>query len=120
MENIYEIDFKEVGARIRAARKKQGLTQARAAELALLTGHYWSRIEQGHERASVSAYRMMVTVVGLTLDDIFYDDAARLRLHKAFTMESIFKDCTVSERAILSEAIRALKDILVNSRSAQI
>lgn len=117
MENFYEIDFKEVGERIRNARKNLSLTQEEAAERAFITGQFWSRLELGHERASMNTYRQIAAVIGLTLDDIFYDDATGIRLQKAFSKESILDGCTVSEKAIISEMMLALKEVLERNRS---
>ena len=116
MENFYDIDLKKVGARIRSARKTLGLTQAKAAERAFITSQFWSLVETGHERASVNTYRQITAVIGLTLDDIFYDEATSIRLHKAFSKEGILADCTASERAIISEMMLALKEVLERNR----
>jgi len=118
MENYHEIDFKKVGARIRNARKKLNLTQERAAERTFITGQFWSLLESGRERASVNTYRQIAAVLGLTLDDIFYDDATSIRLLKAFSKEGLLADCTVSEKAIITETMLALKEILERNRKA--
>ena len=116
MENHHDIDLKEVGTRIRNARKKQGFTQKKAAEHAFITGQFWSLVESGRERASVNTYRQIAAVLGLTLDDLFYDDATGIRLLKAFSKEGVLADCTVSEKAIITETMFAIKEILVRNR----
>lgn len=116
MENFHDIELEKVGERIRNARKKQGLTQTKAAERAFITGQYWSLIESGRERASVNTYRQIAAVLGLTLDDLFYDDATGIRLLKAFSKEGLLADCTALEKAIITEAMLALKNILVKNR----
>ena len=116
MENYHIIDLKEVGNRIRNARKERNLTQKNAADKAYISNQYWSRLELGHDRASISTYRQIAAVLGLTLDDIFYDDATRFLSHKAFSKEDILTDCSVSEKAIISEMIHALKAILERNR----
>lgn len=116
MEKFQEIDFKKVGACIRNARKALSLTQERAAERANISSQFWSLIESGRERGSVITYRRIAAVIGLTLDDIFYDDATNLRLHKAFSKEGILADCTTYERAIIGETMLALKGTLERNR----
>ena len=116
MENFHDIDFKTVGARIRNARKTQGLTQEKAAEMAFITGQFWSLVESGRTRASVNTYRQITAVLGLTLDDIFYDDMVNIRLHKSFSKEELLTGCTVIEKAIISETMLALKGILERNR----
>jgi Predicted transcriptional regulators len=117
MGNFHEIDLKVVGGRIRNARKALNLTQEKAAELSFITGQFWSLLESGRERASINTYLQIATVLGLTLDDLFYDDAVALRLHKSFSCEGLLADCSDYEKAILSESLLALKTILKRNNS---
>ena len=117
MENHHCVDLKKVGDRIRNARKKKGFSQERAAEYAFISGQYWSAVERGDDRASVTTYMQIAFVLDLTLDDIFYDEAVNLRLRKAFSIEKMVEGCTVSEKAVISEAMLALKEILERNRS---
>jgi len=116
MGNYDGIDFKKIGARIREARKALNLTQEKAAYGAFITGQFWSLVESGHKRASVNTYRRIAAVLGLTLDDIFYDDVISMRLLKAFSKEGILVDCAVSEKTIIGETMLALKEILKRNR----
>ena len=54
MKNFHDVDFKQVGAHIRNARKKLSLTQQKASEQAFISSQYWSLLESGRERASVN------------------------------------------------------------------
>jgi len=116
MENYHEVDLKMVGERIRRARKNLRLTQAKASDMAYISSQYWSRIELGHERASVTTYRQIAAVLELTLDDLFYDDATSTRIRKAFSMEGMLVGCTATEKAIIGESMLALKGILERYR----
>jgi len=117
VENFFKIDLKVVGARIRSARRELGLTQEKAAELSFITGQFWSLLESGRERASINTYLQIAAILGLTLDDLFYDDAMALRVHKSFSYEGLLADCSDYEKAILSESLFALKTILERNRS---
>ena len=116
MENFHDIDLKEVGNRIRAARKAVKFTQAQAAEKCFITPQYWSLVETGNERASIGTYRQIAGLFGLTLDDLFYDGADAMRIRRGFTEEGMLADCTDNEKVILSEAFFALKEILQRNR----
>ena len=116
MKNDQNIDRKKIGARIREARKAINLTQEKAAELSFISGQTWSLIETGRNRASMKTYRLIAKVLSKTLDDIFCDDATSMRLLKAFSKEGIVEDCSESEKAIISETIFALKEILKRHR----
>ena len=116
MNKIQDLDLKVVGTRIRNARQAKNITQAVLAERAYLTSQFVSRLETGNERASVDAYYRIATVLELTVDDLLYDDAAIARLHRAFSREEIFRDCTIFEKAVLSETMLAMKENLIRNR----
>ena len=112
MKNFYSIDFKKVGTRIRKVRKSLDLTQERAAELANITGQFWSLIETGKERGSVNTYRQMAAVLGLALNDLFYDDECNPVIQQAFNLDGLFNDCTDFERRFIIELLVSVKAIL--------
>ena len=109
-------DVKSAGERIKRARLQLGLTQEQAAERTELTGQYWGGIERGRERGSVNTYLQIAKALGVTLDDLFYDDAEAMRVRKAFSHESLLAECTAWEHAIASELLIALKEILERNR----
>ena len=117
MENYHEIDLKAVGARIRNARRKLQLTQEKAAEHAFITPQFWSRVENGHERAKVSTYMQIAYVLDLTLDDLFYENAELMRLHRDSSFDRFMTDCTPHERTILAELMLSAKKILFRARN---
>ena len=116
MNKIHEIDLEEVGARIRNARKALNLTQAVLAERALITSQFVSRIETGHLRASADTYRRIAATLGLTVDDLIYDNATSIRLQKAFSRDEILNNCTAYEKSVISETMLALKEVLLRNR----
>lgn len=116
MEKKLVLDLKLVGGRIREARRNLGLTQEKAAERTELTGQYWSLLETGRERGSIVAYLQIAAALGLTLDDLFYDEVTNIRIQKAYSREILLLDCTAAERAIISETMHALKSALERNR----
>jgi transcriptional regulator with XRE-family HTH domain len=116
MEKNHETDLKIVGGRIRAARQRLGLTQEKAAERTDITGQYWSLLETGRERGSVSTYLQIAAALDLTLDDIFYEEIGIKRTEKGLLRGDILVDCTAEERQIISETVYALKSALRRTR----
>ena len=118
MKKDQNIDLEKIGARIREARKAVNLTQEKAAEFSFISGQTWSLIETGRCGVRMSTYLQIAKVLGKTLDDIFCDDATSMRLYKAFSQEGILEGCSVSETAIIGEAMLALKEILKRNRTS--
>ena len=117
MERNFEIDLKIVGGRIRNARQQLGLTQEKAAERTGITGQYWSLLETGRERGSVTTYLQITAALNLTLDDIFYDRAAAVKTERLLSHEGLMVDCTAVEKMIISETVHALKLVLARTRT---
>lgn len=116
MAKKVKFDQQTVGRRIKKVRERLGLTQEGAAERTVITGQYWSLLENGRYQGSVGAYLQVASALGLTMDDLFYDDAEALRVRKAYSEDGLFVGCTASEKAIISEMILALRAILEKNR----
>ena len=109
MERKMEIDYKSVGDRIRAARKRLRLTQERAAERTEITGQYWSLIETGRYRGSVNTFLQIASALDLTLDDLFYeaeDIAGEFRGYRANLTYDPQRLTEVDERLALLYRLR--------------
>ena len=117
MEKNYELDLKQVGRRIRNARSEFYLTQEKAAECAGITSQFWSLVETGKLRASVNTYLQIAAVLGVTLNDIFYNATAASHIHDEASKDKPFSDCTATEKAMIGEMLIAFKNILQRYRS---
>jgi transcriptional regulator with XRE-family HTH domain len=116
MNRIQDHNPIEVGARIRNARNALNLTQEVVAERSYITSQFLSRIETGNMRASVDTYYRIAAALNLTLDDIFYENATAMRLHKAFSRDELLNDCTNYEKAVISEMMLAMRDVIMRNR----
>jgi len=59
-----------IGECIHIARRRQGLTQERLAELVGVTAHHISRIERGKESPSIHLIHKIATTFGLELNEL--------------------------------------------------
>ena len=119
MEEKVAINLKLVGIRIRNARQGLNLTQEQAAERTDITGQFWSLIETGRERGSVNTYMQIAFALDLTLDDLFYESADIMRVHKALSHDELLSDCTAFEKTVINGTILALKTNLLRLRGLQ-
>ncbi len=62
-----------VGKRIRAERKRAGLTQEAVAEKAELHPNYFGRVERGEEHVSLKALRQIARALGVRVRDLVAD-----------------------------------------------
>lgn len=116
MAKSFSIDLKTVGDRITRARKSLRMTQERVAERTELTGQYWSLIETGRCRGSISAYLQIASALGLTLNDLFYDDTDYIRVQPPPSYVDMLAGLSEYEKEVLLKTIESLRETLIGAR----
>ena len=72
MIEMYEIDYKEIGKRIRAVRKERGLTQEEASELCDITPSFYGNIERGDKKMSLETLARISKGLGVSTDQLIF------------------------------------------------
>lgn len=67
---MYNIDYKELGKRIRAERRRQDLTQEQLAEMADISDSFMGHIERGGRTLSIETLARLANVLGLSIEYI--------------------------------------------------
>jgi len=67
---MYNIDYKELGERIRAERRKQDLTQERLAEMADISNSFMGHIERGGRTLSIETLAKLANALNLSIEYI--------------------------------------------------
>ncbi len=105
-----DINYSEIGDRIRKHRKDLGYTQAVLAEKVELSTEYICEIETGRKNASLFALTCISDVIGVSLDELLFGEYTEDVTLRAISV--ILKDCTEYERKVLSDNMKSLKLIL--------
>lgn len=77
------MDYQKVGTRIRTERKKLNLTQEKVAEKVGITASFYSHIENGTRKASITTFVSIADCFDISLDYIIMGKG----FHKATTDE---------------------------------
>jgi transcriptional regulator with XRE-family HTH domain len=67
---MYNIDYKALGERIRAERKRQGLTQEKLAEMAEISESFMGHIERGGRTLSIETLAKLANVLNMSIEYI--------------------------------------------------
>ena len=108
-----ELNYKLVGQRIRAIRKKRGMTQERLAELAEISPQHCSGIETGAAKVSLPALIKIANVLEASMDELLMDSvsaAAKPEMMKE--IEAVFADATADEMYLMLSQAKSLKEAL--------
>jgi transcriptional regulator with XRE-family HTH domain len=66
----------DIGSRLKALRREQSMTLQEVAEAAELSKSFVSQVETGSAQPSIGSLKRISDVLGITLADLFHDDAA--------------------------------------------
>lgn len=70
------VDYEEIGARVRAARIMQKMTQEEAAERCDITSSYYGNIERGDKKMSVETLIKIAKGLNVSTDELLFGEAA--------------------------------------------
>ena len=69
-----DIDYKEIGRRVRAARKEKGLTQEQASERCDITPSFYGNIERGDKKMSVETLIKISRGLSVSTDQLLFGE----------------------------------------------
>lgn len=106
------MDYTDIGARIREARKVTGMTQEQLAEAAELATSYVSQLESGTKCARLDTLARIADALHIPLTQLLVD-----RQLDCDALLALAADCTDAERQIIFDVIQALKRSLRTNAS---
>ncbi len=107
-----EINYLEIGMRIRAMRKKRGITQEMLAERVNVGTTHISHIETGNTIPSLKTFIRIVNELDGSADEILYGHLEHTPIVFREEIAKAVEDCTEKELQILSDLIPAVKQSL--------
>ena len=104
-----EINYSEIGMRIRNKRKSLKMSQERLAEKAGIGSSHVSHIETGNTKVSMKVFINIVNALDATADEILCDyiDKAVGVLESEISEE--LKDCTEKELRFIMDMVKYIK-----------
>lgn len=103
-------DFRAIGSKLLAVRKKSGLTQAEVAEAAGLSDRTYADIERGTVNMRIETILRICSVLHITPDEILTDDNRQLTARQDEILARLYA-CSPKDR----ETALALLDIYLKS-----
>ncbi len=96
-----ELNYKLIGSRIRAIRKKRGLTQEQLSERADISPQHCSGIETGAAKVSLPALVRIANALDATPDDFLLDSVKQSAPLYAEKIAEVFSDCSPDETYLM-------------------
>ena len=112
MEGSMEINYADIGNRIRKQRQKLRITQEKLAEMAELSVQHMSGIENGKTKFSFQSILRIANVLGLSMDELLCGSLMQGKVVMQNDFADLLADCTVEETGIILSMVKALKKSL--------
>lgn len=91
-------DFREIGNKLYAFRKRAGMTQAEVAEAAGLSDRTYADIERGTVNMRIETILRICNVLHITPDEVLTEDAPSLSSKQAEILERL-STCSPKDKA---------------------
>lgn len=107
-----DINYYELGRRIRARRRQINMTQEQLAELTNLSIPHTSHIETGKTKVSLESLAKIANALHTTPDELMFDSFVESRPLIQNEIADLLADCTSEETKDLCIILRYMKDFL--------
>ena len=103
------VDYKDIGARIRAVRERRRMTQEQLAKSVGVGTAHISHIETGNAVPSLKALIDIINTLECSADELLSSEIVRARPIYTRWIEELLCDCTSVELKIINETVKTLK-----------
>ena len=108
---MIDLNYKLMGQRLRAIRKKQGLTQEQIAEKAEISPQHYSGVETGGVKISLPALIRVANALNASMDELLMDSisvASKPGLMRE--VETVFSDASADEMYLMLSQAKSIKE----------
>jgi len=104
-----QIDYLDIGGRIRAERIKQKVSQERLAEMVDVGTTHISHIETGNTVPSMKVFIAIINSLNLSSDELLRNHIDKAKHIFEGEIADIINDCTDEETRIIADTAKAIK-----------
>lgn len=110
------LNYISIGQKIKAIRKRKGLSQLKLAELIGRSPTYVSYIECGTKSMSLDTFMLLVNALNTTADELLVDNLENTIKVTNHLFSALLSDCSDYERRILLDVTMAIKKSIRENR----
>jgi transcriptional regulator with XRE-family HTH domain len=106
---VMQIDYLDIGSRIRTERLKQNIPQEKLAEMVGCGTTHISHIETGNTKASIKILIAIINALNISADELLRNHIGKVKHILDGELAEIMQDCNDDETRIIADTIKALK-----------
>lgn len=111
-----EIDYSQMGKRIKRYRQKAHLTQEQLADKIDIATSTIAHAESGTSKPSLPLLLKLANVLNITLDQLVCDSLPVIDSYLEKDIADLLSDCSTKEKQIIRDIITATKDTIRKHR----
>ena len=104
-----DVDYYEIGQRIRRIRKSRGLSQEQLAELVGISTTHMSHIETANTKLSLPVFIQIAEVLEVQTDTLLYDQPRDSVDSSMSTIAAVLESCDAKQARFIAEMVKAAK-----------
>jgi len=104
-----ELNYYEIGQRIRRYRKACSLSQEQLAEKVAISPTHMSHIETGSTKLSLPVFVKIANILSIHTDSLLFDNPQINRTDLGNEISNLLDSCSAKDMYVLLETIKALK-----------
>jgi len=115
-----ELNYRDIGDRIRAARQKRGMTQDVASELVGISASHLGNIENGKTKPGLKTIVALSDALDISIDEMLCSSMRRRNKIIQSDISMLLDECTVAEASIILATVRTLTQKLREAQRSPI
>jgi transcriptional regulator with XRE-family HTH domain len=104
-----QIDYLDIGERIRTERLKQKISQEKLAEMVDVGTTHISHIETGNTKLSIRVFIAIINALNLSSDELLRNHINKAKHIFEGELADVLQDCSDEETRIITDTAKALK-----------
>lgn len=104
-----DMDYYEIGQRIRRVRKAKGFSQEALAEKIGISTTHMSHIETANTKLSLPVFIAIAETLDVTTDSLLYDPPREGINTISQEIEGVLESCTAKEARMIVDVVKAIK-----------
>jgi Predicted transcriptional regulators len=103
------INYLEIGKRIRTVRQKRGITQEKLAEMVEAGTTHISHIETGNTIPSIKMFIAIVNALDVSADELLCDSLEKSKYVYQNELTEMTQNCSENEMRVIVEMVKSIK-----------
>ena len=109
-------NLRDIGARIREARKERNLDQADLAEKLNISMSHMSDIENGRTNFSIEVFIRITEALQVSADALLRTNVPEVGAVYAAEVQELMEDCSSDEKEAMLQTLRNMKKVFLKNR----